>query len=64
MQRFQHINDGNLFQLKSLQFIQRPTKRALDAGESAAISSSFLHLSLFPLGRGSPVRPSASNANR
>jgi hypothetical protein len=42
----------------------RPTQRALDAGVSAHIPSSFLRLSLFPLGRGSPVRPSASNANR
>jgi hypothetical protein len=36
------------------------TPRALDAGESAAISGSFLHLSIFPIGRRSAVRPSAS----
>ena len=41
-----------------------PTKRALDAGESAAISSSFLRLILFQIGRLRAVRPSASNANR
>lgn len=40
------------------------TMRALDAGDSAAIPSSFLRLSLFPVGRGNLVRPSASNANR
>jgi hypothetical protein len=40
------------------------TQRALDAGDSAHIPGSFLRFSLFPLGRGSPVRPSASNANR
>ena len=41
-----------------------PTKRALDAGDSARISGIFLGLSLFLLGRGIPVRPSASNASR
>ena len=30
---------------------RRLTKRAPDAGESAAISSSFLRLSIFPVGR-------------
>ena len=48
----------------SLAFIQRPTKRAPDAGESGAIPSSFLRLSIFPVGRRSAARPSAGNANR
>jgi len=39
---------------------RHPLTLPLDAGDSGAISSSFLRLSLFPLGRGSPVRPSAS----
>jgi len=42
----------------------RPTKRAPDAGESAAIPSLFLRLSIFPVGRRSAARPSAGNANR
>jgi hypothetical protein len=42
----------------------RPTKRAPDAGDSAAISSSFLRLSIFPVGRLRRPRPSAGNANR
>ena len=37
---------------------------ALDAGDSGEIPSSFLHLSLFLLGRLRAVRPSASNAIR
>jgi len=41
-----------------------PTKRAPDAGESGAIPSSFLRLSIFPIGRRSAARPSAGNANR
>ena len=41
-----------------------PTKRALDAGDSAAISGSFLRLIIFQIGRLRAVRPSASNANR
>ena len=32
-----------------------PTKRAPDAGDSAQISSSFLRLSIFPVGRRSAV---------
>ncbi len=40
------------------------TKRAPDAGESAQISSSFLRLSIFPVGRLRRPRPSAGNANR
>jgi len=41
-----------------------PTKRAPDAGDSAAFSSLFLRLSIFPIGRRSAARPSAGNANR
>ena len=40
------------------------TKRAPDAGDSAAISSSFLRLSLFLAGRLRRPSPSAGNANR
>ena len=43
---------------------QRPTKRAPDAGDSAAISSSFTRLSLFLAGRLCRPRPSAGNACR
>ncbi len=43
---------------------KRPTKRAPDAGDSAAISSSFLRLSIFLAGRLRRPRPSAGNANR
>jgi hypothetical protein len=41
-----------------------PTKRAPDAGDSAAISSSFLRLIIFLVGRLRRPRPSAGNANR
>jgi hypothetical protein len=41
-----------------------PTKRAPDAGDSAAFPSLFLRLSIFPVGRRSAARPSAGNANR
>jgi len=41
-----------------------PTKRAPDAGDSAAFSSIFLRLSIFPVGRRPAARPSAGNANR
>jgi len=41
-----------------------PTKRAPDAGDSGAIPSLFLRLSIFPVGRRSAARPSAGNANR
>jgi len=40
------------------------TKRAPDAGDSGAIPSLFLRLSVFPVGRRSAARPSAGNANR
>ena len=42
----------------------RLTKRAPDAGDSAAISSSFLRLIFFLVGRLRRPRPSAGNANR
>ncbi len=42
----------------------RLTKRAPDAGDSAQISSSFLRLIIFPVGRLRRPRPSAGNANR
>ena len=41
-----------------------PTKRAPDAGDSAAISSSFTRRSIFPVGRLRRPSPSAGNANR
>ncbi len=40
------------------------TKRAPDAGDSGAIPSIFLRLSIFPVGRRPAARPSAGNANR
>ena len=40
------------------------TKRAPDAGDSGAIPSLFLRLSIFPVGRRPAARPSAGNANR
>jgi len=40
------------------------TKRAPDAGDSGAIPSIFLRLSIFPVGRRSAARPSAGNASR
>ena len=43
---------------------KRPTKRAPDAGDSGAIPSISLRLSIFPVGRRSAARPSAGNANR
>ena len=41
-----------------------PTKRAPDAGDSAAISNSFLRLIIFLAGRLRRPRPSAGNAIR
>ena len=49
---------------RSLQAQTRPTKRAPDAGDSAAISGSFLRLFIFLAGRLRRPRPSAGNANR
>ena len=43
---------------------QRPTKRAPDAGDSAVISSSFLRLIIFLVGRLRRPCPSAGNAIR
>ena len=43
---------------------KRPTKRAPDAGDSAAISSSCTRLIIFLAGRLRRPRPSAGNANR
>jgi len=43
---------------------KRLTKRAPDAGDSGAIPSLFLRLSLFLVGRLRRPRPSAGNANR
>ena len=43
---------------------KRLTKRAPDAGDSGAIPSIFLRLSIFPVGRRPAARPSAGNANR
>ena len=40
------------------------TKRAPDAGDSAAISSSFTRLIIFLAGRLRRPRPNAGNANR
>jgi hypothetical protein len=48
----------------SLQALPHLTKRAPDAGDSAAFSSIFLRLSIFPIGRRPAARPSAGNANR
>ncbi len=42
----------------------RPTPHAPDAGDSGAIPSLFLRLSIFPVGRRPAARPSAGNANR
>jgi hypothetical protein len=49
---------------RSLKVKSGLTKRAPDAGESAAISSSFLRLTIFLVGRLRRPRPSAGNANR
>jgi len=46
-------------------FIDRQAaNKAPDAGESGAIPSLFLRLSIFPVGRCPAARPSAGNANR
>jgi len=52
------------FQPVSLQVQPHPTKRAPDAGDSGAIPSLFLRLSIFPVGQRSAAHPSAGNANR
>jgi len=61
---FSKIGQGIFEKPASLAFIQRPTKRAPDAGDSGAIPSLFLRLNIFPVGRRSAARPSAGNANR
>jgi hypothetical protein len=58
------VGEGTFEKRASLQFIQHPTKRAPDAGDSAHIPSIFLRLVLFHFGRRSAARPSAGNANR
>jgi hypothetical protein len=55
---------GSLTASASCTIARQPTKRAPDAGESAAIPSLFLRLSLFLVGRLRRPRPSAGNANR
>jgi len=52
-------NRRRVFQIKN-----GLTKRAPDAGDSGAIPSLFLRLSIFPVGRRPAARPSAGNANR
>ena len=58
------IKNVSIYKLASLAQQKRPTKHAPDAGDSGAIPSLFLRLSLFPVGRRSAARPSAGNANR
>ena len=53
-----------LFIAKTVLGIPRPTKSAPDAGDSAAISSSFPRLIIFLAGRLRRPRPNAGNANR
>ncbi len=52
------------FNQQALRSKNCPTKRAPDAGDSGAIPSLFLRLSIFPVGRRPAARPSAGNANR
>jgi len=58
------VGGGVFFKQRSSKQAGCPTKRAPDAGDSAAFSSIFLRLSIFPIGRRSAARPSAGNANR
>jgi hypothetical protein len=51
-------------QHNTLQVSRQPTKRAPDAGDSAAISGSFLRLIIFLAGRLRRPRSSAGNASR
>jgi hypothetical protein len=55
---------GSFFNQRSGKQAGCPTKRAPDAGDSAQISSIFLRLSIFLVGRLRRPRPSAGNANR
>ena len=58
------MTENKFFSKTSLMAKRRLTKRAPDAGDSAAISSSSLRLILFLAGRLRRPRPSAGNANR
>ena len=58
------VGGGFFFQRRFGKQAGYPTKRAPDAGDSGAIPSIFLSLSIFPVGRRSAARPSAGNANR
>jgi hypothetical protein len=65
MSKYHQVGGIIFFQPTSLAFIGFClTKRAPDAGDSAAFSSIFLRLSIFPIGRRPAARPSAGNANR
>ena len=55
---------SNLYPTGYIASKRRPTKRAPDAGDSAAIPSIFLRLFIFLAGRLRRPRPSAGNANR
>jgi len=59
-----NVDGGVFFNYRSGKPAGCPTKRAPDAGDSAAFSSIFLRLSIFPVGRRPAARPSAGNANR
>jgi hypothetical protein len=65
---FKQRNRNNLWlqtlQILSAELNRHLTKRAPDAGDSGAIPSLFLRLSIFPVGRRPAVRPSAGNASR
>ena len=58
------MGNGVFIQQASFTVNRRPTKRAPDAGDTAAISGSFLRLIIFLAGRLRRPRPSAGNANR
>ena len=58
------VRNVTSFKNQSMGNEKRPTKRAPDAGDSAAISSSFLRLIIFLAGRLRRPHPSAGNANR
>ena len=62
--KVRRVCGGVFFRNRSGQQAGCPTKRAPDAGDSGAIPSIFLRLSIFLVGRRSAARPSAGNANR
>ena len=65
LQNSMRVKVGYLFNSRrSFQWAVCLTKRAPDAGDSGAIPSMFLRLSIFPVGRRPAARPSAGNANR